>query len=191
MKIACLSLLIFTYIFMDRANAQIGYIITQKNDTLKGEFVLSGFGKPKFKPANKADFRTIDLDTIKEYQLSDSSVFVLRPVPRSTANLIAKPQVLQRLEHGRINLYMYQAPAGDHIITWYASKGADSLITLKTSDIFLVGGGSKKSRKAALANMFADQPDVQAAFIATAKFDFDTIRTYIRRYNKKASAWSK
>ncbi len=186
MRVACLSLLIFACIFIGKANAQAGYIITQKNDTIKGEVKIRAFGGPQFKPLNKADLISIDVDTLKEYQLSDSSVFVLRSIPRSTANLIAKPQALQRLEHGRINLYMYQAPAGDHIITWYASKGTDSLITLKTSDIFLVGGGSKKSRKAALSGIFADQPDVQSAFNATGKFDFETIRLYIRKYNRAA-----
>lgn len=191
MKILLLSLLILTYIFTGQADAQVGYIITQKGDTIKGEVKIRAFGGMQFKPANKVDFVTISLDTIKEYQLIDSSIFALKRIPRSTANLLSKPQILQRLEHGRINLYQYVPPAGDPIITWYASKETDSLITIKTSDIFLAGGGSKKKRIALLSSMFADEPDVQAAFNATGKFDFNTIQVYIRRYNRAASGTGK
>jgi len=190
MKLFLLSLLVFICIFMGKANAQVGYIITQKNDTIKGELRMRAFGGAKFKPENKDDI-SVSFDTIKEYQLSDSSVFVIKRIPRSTANILSKPQILQRLEHGRINLYQYVPPAGDPIITWYASKESDTLITLKTSDIFLAGGGSKKKRIAILSNMFADEPDVQAAFNATGKFDFNTIHIYIRRYNKAASGTGK
>lgn len=184
MKISCLLLLAFCCIAMNRVNAQVGYIITQKGDTIKGNVNIRAFGGVKFTPANKTDAISISFDTIREYQLSDSSVYVLRRIPLSTANILSKPQILQRLEHGRINLYQYVPPAGDPIITWYASKGTDSLITLKTSDIFIGGGGSKKKRMAAFANMLADEPDLQAAFTASGKFDFGTIRLYIRRYNQ-------
>jgi len=191
MKTACLSLLMVTCFLINKTNAQVGYIITQKGDTIKGEINIGVFGGGKFKAVGQSDYMPVKIDTLKEYQLSDSSVFVLKRIPRSTANMFSKPQILQRIEHGRINLYQYVPPAGDPIITWYASKGTDSLITIKTSDIFLAGGGSKKKRMAILSNMFADEPDVQAAFNTTRKFDFNTIQICIRRYNKAAGSTGK
>lgn len=187
MKIAYLSLLVFICVYVNHANAQVGYIITQKNDTIKGEVKMRAFGGAKFKPANNVEPISISFDTIKEYQLSDSSVYVLKRIPRSTANILSKPQILQRLEHGRINLYQYVAPAGDRITSWYASKGTDSLVTLKTSDIFIVGAGTKKERRKSLSDMFADQPDIQKAFDAEKKFDFHTIWMYILKYNMAAN----
>jgi len=145
MKTACLSLLIVTCFLINKANAQVGYIITQKGDTIKGEINIGVFGGGKFKAVGQSDYMPVKIDTLKEYQLSDSSVFVLKRIPRSTANMFSKPQILQRIEHGRINLYQYVPPAGDPIITWYASKGTDSLITIKTSDIFWQAAAAKKS----------------------------------------------
>lgn len=177
----------FACVYVNHANAQVGYIITQKGDTIKGELNIRLFGGGKFKPMNKPDFVSIKIDTLKEYRLSDSSVFVLKGIPRSSSNLISKPRILQRLEHGRINLYQYVAPAGDRITSWYASKGTDSLVTLKTSDIFIVGAGTKKERRKSLSDMFADQPDLQAAFDTERKFDFHTIFMYILKYNMAAA----
>ena len=188
MRTVFLASLLLTCTFINRTNAQAGYIITQKDDTIKGEVKLPAFGRPKFKPVNAANFRSFNLGTVKEYQLSkDSSVFCLKNIPLSSANLVSKVQPLRRLEHGSINLYEYVAPSGSQLFTWYISKGADSLIALKTSDVFLVGNGSKKERRQILSDMFADQPDAQKAFDASGKFDFDTIRRSIRSYNKATS----
>src|ERR1700743_2783568 len=110
MKTIPLTLLVFACITFSKADAQVGYIITQKNDTLKGEFKLTDFGRPRFKALNASDVVSVNLDTIKEYQLSDLSVYVLKRIPRSSTSLTAKPQILQRLEHGRINLYQYVPP---------------------------------------------------------------------------------
>lgn len=184
-----LASLLLTCTFINRTNAQAGYIITRKGDTIKGEVKFPSFGRPKFKPVNAANFRSFNLDTVKEYQLSkDSSVFSLKSIPLSSANLVSKVQPLRRLEHGAINLYEYVAPSGSQLSTWYISKGVDSLIALKTSDVFLVGNGIKKDRRQILSNMFADRPDTQKAFDASGKFDFDTIRRYIRSYNKAMSS---
>ena len=184
-----LSILTFLFIcaFVNLAVAQVGYIITQKGDTIKGELNIGTFGGGKFKPINKPDFVSVKIDTLKEYQLSDSSVYVLRVIPGSGA----KPQILQGIEHGRINLYQYETPAGaTSIIAWYASKGTDSLIKLKTSNAFF-GGISKKEGKATLSGLFADQPDIQKTFDASGKFDFATIQAYIRKYNKAANGAGK
>lgn len=62
-----------------------------------------------------------------------------------------------------------------------------SLVTLKTSDIFIVGAGTKKERRKSLSDMFADQPDLQAAFDTERKFDFHTIFMYILKYNMAAA----
>jgi len=75
MKITCLSLLIFSCIFINDATAQAGYIVNLKNDTLRGEFKTTAFGRPKFMAANATAPVSVNLDTIKEYQLTkDGSV---------------------------------------------------------------------------------------------------------------------
>lgn len=191
MKIACLSFLVFTCIFIGKANAQAGYIITQKNDTIKGELKIRAFGRPVFKPADKADFTPIILDTLKEYQLKDSSVWVAERLPTTSMNFISKPQFVQLLETGKIRLYQQTGTDRYRLRTWYVAQTPDSLIAIKTDDIVLAGGGSKKGRKEILAAMFADQPDIKAAFNATGKFDFDTIRLYIHKYNQGTAASSK
>jgi len=188
MRIAFFALLLFTCSFINHTVAQAGYIITQKGDTIKGEVKLPAFGRPKFKPANKANFRSFNPDTLREYQLTkDSAIFSLKSIPVSSANLVSKVQPLRRLEHGAINLYEYVASSGAQISTWYVSKGADSLIALKTSDLLLAGNGSKKDRRQMLSNLFADQHDIQKAFDESGKFDFDTIRHYIHSYNMAKS----
>ena len=191
MKIARLLLLVFTCIFINKVNAQAGYIITQKNDTIKGEVKMRAFGRPQFKPSNKADFKPIVLDTLKEYQLKDSSIWVTKRLPTTSMNFISKPQFVQLLETGKINLYQQTGTDRYRLRTWYVAQTPDSLIAIKTDDIFLAGGGGKKGRQEILSNMFADQPDVQAAFNATGKFDFDTIRLYIHKYNQGTAATSK
>ena len=191
MKISCLSLLIFACIFINKVNAQAGYIITQKNDTVKGELKIRAFVRPQFKLANKTDFTPITLDTLKEYQLKDSSVWVAKRLPTTSMNFIAKPQFVLLLEKGKINLYQQTGTDRYHLRTWYVAQNPDSLVAIKTDDIFLAGGGSKKGRKEILAAMFADQPDIQATFNATSKFDFDTIRLYIRKYNQGTVTMSK
>jgi len=191
MKIACLLLLVFICIFINKVNAQAGYIITQKNDTVKGELKIRAFGRPVFKPANKVDFTAVNIDTLKEYQLKDSSVWVAKTLPTTSMNFYSKPQFVLLLEKGKISLYQQTGTDRYHLRTWYVAQNPDSLVAIKTDDIFLAGGSGKKGRKEILSNMFADQPDIQAAFNATGKFDFDTIRLYIHKYNKGTVATSK
>jgi hypothetical protein len=75
MRTVFLALVLLTCAFINLASAQAGYVITQKGDTIKGEVKLPAFGRPKLKPANRAGFRSFNLDTIKEYQLTKKGAF--------------------------------------------------------------------------------------------------------------------
>lgn len=184
MKRSCL-LLIFVCAFLISATAQQpGYIITFKNDTLKGEFKTSAFGRPKFKARNSDATISINLDTIKEYQLTkDASVFIAEVLPKTSMNFIGRPQFVERLEHGKINLYEMVTPSGMHLKTWYITSNNDTLIPIKTDDMAIIGGGSKKKRRETLAKMMSDKPDIAASFSADNSFSYDKIRSYIKQYN--------
>jgi hypothetical protein len=69
---------------------------------------------------------------------------------------------------------------------WFVSKDNGALIELKTSGLF-VFGASHDDRKAALAEMFADDPQVAAAYKADDSFSFKKIQKFVEQYNHDAA----
>jgi hypothetical protein len=192
MRKSYILLAVFMDLFVSRANAQTGYIITANNDTIKGEIKIPAFSGPKFKPAGATAFKSISLDTVKEYRLTkDSSIWMAKILPSTSMNLISKPQFVHRLEHGKIDLFEQIGADREHLTTWYINGNTDTLIAIKTDDLAIIGGGSKKSRKEILLKMMADQPAIVAAFNADNKFSYDKIRAYIKQYNRAVAVPSK
>jgi len=162
-----------------------GYIITPNNDTLRGETKSTLF-KLKFRPSKAIEFKTVNTDTIKEYQLTkDSSVFISEIVPLSPT--FSSPQFVQRLEHGKINLYEKVSTA-EKLRAWYVNKYADSLTLIKFDDKFTADKVFKKDRQRIFENMLSDDPLIAAELKNGDNFSFDAIRAYVKKYNADADA---
>ena len=182
------------------ANAQhTGYFIKNNNDTVRCYIKLDGDLDPIYRFYNakhKARMRRISADTVKAFRVSaDSSYFVARVIPITYKK--RKLVFLQLVERGRINLYSYStqfyyAASGreDYNKSLYASKGSDSLMLIRTGDVWPL-------KQTKLRNLFysliSDEPQVAAAYMArdgkhSLFYNFNTIDDFISRYNKAAAA---
>jgi len=193
MKKIYLSLIVLLSVFKTFSQ-NVGYIITIHNDTIYCAKVKAVFigGGARYKIKNSDDFKRISADSIKEYQLSnDSSTY--RAVALKPG---ADPFFLQLVTRGSICLYvMYTTNYSGTTTTttttdWYVSKNNAPVIMLKTNGINLFAP-SHDDRKAALANLFADDPQVLAAYKADDSFSFKTIKKYVQQYNHDALAQGK
>lgn len=176
-----------------------GYVVTAGNDTIHCAKVKAAFLTHviKYKANDNDDFKSVNTGDIKEYQLSnDSSVWraeVLKP---------GEFPIFLRVEvDGKICLYQeiittstlaansnYINPNYNTTSTtnWYVSKDNAPLIALKTTALFVIGA-SHDDRKAALAEMFADNPQVAAEYKADDSFRFKKIKKYVQQYDHDAA----
>jgi len=186
MKKLSLSAFLFICVFTKLAGAQGGYVINQKNDTIRCyEVKTNSFDKVKFKVKAKDAIQTAYPDVIKEFQTSsDSSIFVAKRVFDTV-----KGNYLKWIERGRINFYKIISRANDYY--WYASKNNDSLHCLRI-DYYkgVLNSGNKKLKKIFI-EMISDQPALLAEFKANNDYDADTIQTVIANYNIAAAAGKK
>jgi hypothetical protein len=189
-------LFIFSLVILTNTSfaQRIGYIITQKNDTIycdKVEFVGLNFNYKinfnfkykinyKYRVKRNDDFKDIDITNIKEFQLtSDSSIYIAKLLPDND-----KTEFVQWLERGRVNVYQHWLPpinGGQSDIIWYFSKDNGPLVPLITNRLSLPM--SRKDRKKAFINLLSEQPDLVTWYEADDFFEFDNLRDYIHRYN--------
>jgi hypothetical protein len=145
-----------------------GYVVTVNNDTIRCAKIKSTFigNFIKYKATDKDDFKTVKTDDIKEYQLSNDSAIwraeILKPG--------GKPYFVCVEADGKICLYQQIIVSSSGYTTttttnWFVSKDHAPLIALKTNALF-VFGASHDDRKAALADMFTDNPQVATAYKA-------------------------
>jgi len=183
-------LAILTFFSLNTFAQRWGYVITVGNDTIHCAKVKAAFigNAIRYKEKDNDDFKSVNTDDIKEYQLSNDSAIWRVEMPKEDG----KP-IFMRLEaSGRICLYQmiistYNANNTTTSTTnWYVCKDNGYLIALKTSALF-VFGASHDDRKATLADMFADNPQVAAEYKADDSFSFKKIRKYVQQYNHDAA----
>ena len=81
-----------------------GYMINQKNDTVKCWIYETEYGVPKFELTDKNDFTKIDPDEIKEYKTDN----VKNPHVAVSLKPGKRKQFLLRLEGGPVQLFELQ-----------------------------------------------------------------------------------
>lgn len=178
MKLFLRSILCCAFLcaFFSRLNAQ-DFLITSKNDTLKGEIKKQFIGFYRFKPEGTDSFNKIKLRETKEFFKAEKEINYLvkeRPDKKS-------PDFLQRLVRGKIDLLEYYRQSGNnHVdIVWYASKQNGELFEVKSNRIF----GSRSERKDNLYNLISDKPELLEKFKKDDSYSFDAVKDCIKSYN--------
>jgi hypothetical protein len=186
-QISCFTLMIF--LFIGTASGQTDYVINNDNVKIMGEVKSLNFNKVKFIPDGEKKVQKFNARQIKEAYKSG------KPKVRSIEMAIGeRPLFLDVLEDGKIKLYEYfrSSPgyagggvggfggsAGSNSKKWYAQKGEEKIIELKTNGIW----GSRKARRDSFFNMIKDIDKVKERYEKVDKFNFDLVRSLIEEYN--------
>jgi|GEM_PF-3158773 len=183
MKIIFISALILcSLLSANLLKAQKDYVVTLAGDTLKGEVFTTLLGSLKFADQSTGKEQKLTYANTKLYFISDDSLTYVAVKTSPDA----KPQFLKRVLGGRIQLfekYITYAgragTAGPSNTFWYAIKGTETAIEIKTNNIF----GSRTQRKENFNNLIADYPELLEDFRKEKDFSFEMLRSYIRKYN--------
>jgi hypothetical protein len=168
--------------FANSALAQDDYIITLKNDTLKGKITKPLFGRYRFKEAGQAKEVTINLKNTKVYHKGkESETFAARNLPGAS-----KPSFLQVREQGYIHLYeLVQSTQGQFgnttVTSWYASKGEGPLLSIKTNGLSF----SRAEKENNFEKLLGDNSELWGKFKTEKSFSFNMLRDYIKLYNQQ------
>ncbi len=188
MKKIILLTFLFVCFFVKLSNAQEGYVITQKNDTIKCDVRSWGYGGAKYKTAEGKTVK-IYVNDFKEYRFTkDSTIY------RAKFLFGGKKQdFLALLENGKICLYGYSINYGGALGNYgqlYVIKSTDT--TNKLSPIVIGGlgydGPNRTERKKILFDMMSDEPKIANAYKAEDTLNPDKVRKYVQMYNKAAAA---
>lgn len=181
-KIFTSALVIFSLFSVNLLKAQKDYVVTLAGDTLRGEVFTTLFGTVKFADQSTGKEQKVSIANVKLYFISDDSLTYA--AVKTSPN--AKPQFLKRLLDGRIQLFeqftsSYAGPgrAGTSNTFWYAIKGIEATVEIKTNNIF----GSRAQRKENFNNLIADYPELLEDFKKEKNFSFEILKSYIRKYN--------
>ena len=164
--------------FCTQASAQQDFIVTSKNDTLKGEIKKQLIGFYKFKPDGTDRFNKIKIGETKEFYKAEKEInYLVKPRPDKS-----KPDFLQRLVRGKIDLLEYYRQAGNNQvdIVWYACKSNGELLEVKSNHIF----GSRNERKDNLYKLLGDNPELLEKFKKDNSYSFDAVKDCIKSYNE-------
>ncbi|PSR52138.1 hypothetical protein AHMF7605_00670 [Adhaeribacter arboris] len=180
------GIILFTFLAI-HANAQkFDIVITFKGDTLAGTIIGERFTSLKFKDLTGTKFEKLSSNQVQEYR-TNKKIFNSKNVPGE-----AKPLFLQRLEAGSIALYEYYKRTGatgnTYIIKWYVSKNDEPLIELKTNWGATI---ARKERKAAFEELLKDDSELYNQYLSFKSFNYDTLRSFINKYNNRAQLSSK
>lgn len=164
--------------------AQDDYIITLKNDTLKGKITKSLFGKYKFKETDESKPLAISEKNTRLFHRvfgTKTETFAARALPNKS-----KPTFLLLHEQGEVQLYEFErtthGPYGNTTVTsWYASKGDGPLFNIKTNGLSF----SRAEKESNFEQLLGDNPQLWAKFKAEKSFSFDVLRNYIKLYNQE------
>ncbi len=173
-----------------------GYIVNNTGDTVKCEFKKPTLGQLKYRPVNSTEkFKKPSIDAVKEYYSAyDTTVYVALVTDTASTDL----EYLKRLENGAIKLYEEDVTAsamymngmwsgGGTSVYYYINKN-DGLLKQIKSNTLITGGGSRKTRREYLYDLFSDDPALAEKFKEDQNFDLKTLRHYISTYNADKSA---
>lgn len=181
MKLFTLStLLFFSFLFsVKNVAAQQDFIVTCKNDTIKGEVKFTLFGGTRFKGIGQSKFIIVSEDSIKEYFRSKDSLNYLAKIKPNKLNA----EFIKRVEKGKIHLLEYYRNQGNnlHETTWFAYKGDEPLVEIKTNQMF----GKRKEREENFYKLIGDDKELLDKFIKNNSYTFEAIRNCIKAYNSK------
>lgn len=166
------------------AVAQTGYVVTLSNDTLHGEFKYPLLGNMIFIESKTNKQYTVSVKEFLEYYSSRDSInYVALKTPYQ-----AKPIFLQRLENGKIKLFVegmnhnfnFSGMMSSSSQTfWYASKDGEKALDIKGNSAIK----TRNERKQNLYNLIRDYPELLENFKREKGYDYETIRAYIKKYN--------
>jgi len=186
MKLSALILSVcFSMFFLQNARAQKDYIISFNNDTLKGKIKVTLFGKPKFTENDQSKVVSISPKTTKEYcriiNAKDAKSYLSKALPNQS-----RLDFLELIEKGTIQLCeLIQNTPGRYgsttVTTWYACKGENLLVAIKTSGLSF----SRAERRKKFEDMLSDQPELLEKFKQENDFSFDAVKKYTALYNKR------
>ncbi len=179
-------------VHLSKIYAQTDYVITKNKDTVfckikKSSFSLNGSSENLKYRTNENDKYTkiIPNNVIEYFFARDTSTYVYKKIP---GNVTRYTPYLKWLVKGRINLYDQQVASGSNGETtssWYASKGTDSLISIKMQGIIILSG-SHKDREKAFMDLISDFPSVLEGFKRKA-YTFDNIMESVEIYDNEFS----
>jgi hypothetical protein len=181
------SLLLLLSFFALNAFSQKGYIITKNGDTIKCIVQKELIGKgAKYKLSKNGDFKKVDPDSIREYQLTSNGSIYLLQYLHGTNNYV------KWLEKGKINMFeehytitTVATQYGNNAIgttAYYVCKGDLILQPLPADDV--------ECRKM-IMDMLGDNFNLAVAFRASNDVSVDNIEDYVKQYNKATAAGGK
>ncbi len=171
--------------------AVAGYVINQKNDTVKCWILHQGAAATKYEALNKDEFIKITTDSVKEYKSQDMQY------PEVSVRLKPgkKNEFLARLVKGAIGLYelrkeIYYNNYGSGgisrtnlSVTWYAAKNnTDTLYDIASGDSYNPGKG-KSEQKAHFLALIANNTYLAERINQRDENDFETIKKVVEEYN--------
>lgn len=182
-----LTAIVFLFLLTKSTFAQkFDIVITSNGDTLAGNIIGERFTSIKFKDFTATKYIKFSSSQAKEYR-TNKKVYVSNMVPGET-----EPLFLQRLEAGKISLFQYYKTTGatgsTYIIRWYVSKNNEPLVELKTN---WGATSARKNRKAAFEEMIKDDTELYNQYVSIKSFDYDTLLSFIQKYNDRAQPSSK
>ena len=158
---------------------QKDYVITKNKGTIFCEIEPATFSTPaRYKADPKDRFAKIDT-TITEYFLANnSSIYVLKTLPKNK-----RPEVIKCLVEGRINLYAYSLnnASKDSEASLYANKGPGDLVQIKHSFKH-----ADNDDKKAFADLISDDPGLSEKF-KNLPYDFASVLDCVKMYNSAHS----
>ena len=162
--------------------AQNDYVITLKNDTLKGVISDQIFGGHRFKSNESTKAVKINVKEYKEFYIaSDQRNYCAVLLPNGF-----NPLFINRVEKGRIELYelittTYGAYGMNSSVTsWYVSKDKSPLVMLKHNSWLTF---SRDKRKNEFHELIMDNESVVKQYEAEEKFSFKSIKALVQQYN--------
>jgi hypothetical protein len=185
-KILALTFLC-SIVHLNNIFAQTDYVITKNHDTIHCDIKVNFLnGRLKYRANENDKYIKIIPDNVIEYFFAlDTSTYVYKKLP---GKVYRYTPYLKWLVKGRINLYDQEVASGSKGETsssWYASKGTDSLVSIKMEGIIIVTG-SHKDREKAFMDLISDFPSLLEGFKRKA-YTFDNIMECVVVYNSEYS----
>lgn len=176
-----------TICFAFNASAQKDYIITLKEDTLRGKIKNFSSNTVKFIQTDSSAKLKYDPNQIRSFYYDKTkSAYRSMNIPNEKSRFF-----LEIIEKGKITIYelikgsvggTQYGGSGSASRQWYAVKGSDSPIEIKSTALL---GGSRKERKEAFLKLIEDDPALTKQFLEVNEFSFDFLLSIVKRYNSK------
>lgn len=161
------------------------HIITAGGDTVKGQVLSLHTASVKISPLNSLHPVVYKFGQVNEICREGVTYGPVTSMIGDRKHIFAK-----RILHGRIDLFMHTIHGryGD-LIAYYAAKGAEMPLEVKTNGVWPKGLRSKSKRRNNLVALIADDGELAKEFAAKEDYSFDDLIDLVKRYNKNAGTY--